>query len=251
MKPFYVLLCAAGLVFSACKKNSSPGNTPLQTFQPMDAGSTWSYKVTESLDPSQSALLQAAEIELGQTIPSIDTSWSINATLASGDTVINGMSYSILLGGQGALGNVYFNKTDTDYYGIGIIPAISLSGVGSLVAEEPILYLKDTVSGASWTQTEIDPYAQDTTNYTITIKSTGGSWAVNGKTYTNVTHESVSAVPSSITALAAQAGIPSSFNLAIVGDYYFARGIGLIEVKIDAQLYGFLYDEQLTAYSIK
>lgn len=251
MKPFYVLLCAAGVLFSACKKNSSPGNTPLQTFQPMDAGSSWSYKVTESLNPSQSLLLQAAEIQLGQTIPSIDTSWSISATLSANDTVIGGMNYSILLGGQGGLGNVYFNKTDSNYWGIGIIPAISLSGVGSLVAEQPLLYLKDTVAGATWTQTEIDSYLQDTTYYTINIKSVGGSWTVNGKTYTNVTHESVSALPSSISTLAAQAGIPSSYNLAIVGDYYFARGIGLIEVSIPAALYGFNYDEQLTAYSIK
>ncbi|WP_325579090.1 hypothetical protein [Dinghuibacter sp.] len=252
MKAFYVVLCATGIFLAGCKKSSTPGaSQSLASYQPMDAGSSWSYKVTETLNPSSSLLLQAAEVQLGYSIPSIDTSWSISATLASTDTVINNMNYSVLVGGQGGLGNVYFNKTDSNYYGIGIIPAISLSGVGSLVAEEPILYLKDTLAGTTWTQTEIDSYLQDTTYYTIAIKTTGGSWTVNGKTFTNVTHETVSALPGNISALAAQAGIPSSINLAIVGDYYFARGVGLIEVNINASLYGFSYDEQLISYDIK
>lgn len=252
MKPFYVVFLMAGVLFSACKKTASPSSsTPAASFQPMTAGSTWNYKVTESLNPSSSVLLEAAEIQLGQPIPTIDTSWTISATLSSTDTVVNNMSYAVLLGGQGALGNVYFNKTDSNYYGIGVIPAISISGVGSLISEVPLLYLKDTTANSTWVQDIADPASQTTTVYTINIVTNGGTRTVNGVNYSNVTHETVKALPGSITALATQAGIPSSIDLSIVGDYYFARGVGLIEVDINATLYGFSYVEQLTSSSIK
>jgi hypothetical protein len=255
MKRFFVLLMMAGVVFSACKKTSSPGSssTPLASFQPTAAGSQWNYKVTETLTPSSSLLLTAAELSLGYTIPPIDTSWTYSVTAASADTVIGTLSYAILTSNAGT-GNIYSTESDSDYYGIGIIPEFSLTGVGSLATQAPILYLKDTTAGASWQQVVIAPGVggvSDTTTYTITINTVGGSFAVNGTTYSNVTTETVKALPSGISSLAGNAGVPSGIDLSITGTYYFARAVGLIEVNIDATLYGFQYLQTLTSSTVK
>lgn len=256
MKHFLVVLVLAAVVFSACKKTSSPSpsNTPLASFQPTTVGSQWNYKVTESLDPSSSLLLSAAEVSLGYTIPAIDTQWTTTITATGTDTTINGLPYAVLTADASAADNVYSAKQDSNYYGIGIIPEFSLTGIGSLATQAPILYLKDTTAGATWQQVVIAPAGvgvSDTTTYTITITAVDGQMTVNGTTYSNVTTETVKALPSGISSLAGPAGIPSGIDLSIIGTYYFARGIGLIEVNIDASLYGFQYLQTLTLSTIK
>jgi hypothetical protein len=255
MKQFFAVLIMVGIVFSACKKTaSSPvSSEPLASFQPITAGSQWNYNVTETLNPSSSLLLSAAEVELGYSIPAIDTSWTTTITATSTDTVIAGLSYVILTNGADAEGNLYTSQKDSNYYGIGIIPQFSLTGIGSLATQAPILYLKDTLTGTSWQQVVIAPGVggvTDTTTYTITITAVNGTMAVNGTTYKNVTTETVKALPSGISSLAGAAGVPAGIDLSISGTYYFARSVGLIEVNIDASLYGFQYLQTLTSSSI-
>lgn len=251
MKPICVALLMAGICFTACKKTSSPETLQtLATFQPMTTGSQWTYQVSESLNPSSSLLLSAAELELGITIPSIDTSWTSTLTATDTTEIINGLQYTVLTQSPVSLGDVYTAVEDSNYYSIGIIPAFSIGGVGALVTQAPILYLKDTTAGASWVQTIYTQGTTDTTTYNISISTVGGSRTVNGKSYSNVTHEVVKALPGGVSALAGAAGIAVS-ALYIQGDYYFARGVGLIELDINSSLYGFVYTETLTSATIK
>ncbi|TDW96205.1 hypothetical protein EDB95_4030 [Dinghuibacter silviterrae] len=240
------------MALTSCSKKSS--NTPTSnssdnSYQPTESASTWTYSVSEVFNPSSSILLVEAENQLHTTFKAIDTTWTSTITASGKDTVIGGLTFSVLTGDT-VTQDVVVAQQGTNYYGIGIIPEFQLSGVGGLATSSPILYLKDTVANASWVQTVIDAAASDTTTYTITITGTGGSKTVNGKSYIDVTTETVSAVPSGLTALAAQAGIPTS-TLAIVGTYYFAKGIGVIEVDVNAQLYGFQFTEQLQSSTIK
>jgi hypothetical protein len=249
MKPIAALCIIAGVALASCAKSSSSTPVSNASYQPVTTGSQWTYQVSENFTPSNSILLIEVENQLGVTFNAVDTTYTSTVTASGKDTVIGGLTYSILAGDT-ATSDVVIAQQGTNYYGIGVIPEFELSGVGGLVTSVPILYLKDTTVNATWTQTVIAAGNTDTTTYTMKITAVGGSHTVNGKTYANVTTETVSALPSGISALAAQAGVSPS-TLAIQGTYYFARGVGLIELDINASLYGFAYTETLTSSTIQ
>jgi len=254
MKNLYPLAFAIVIGLAGCgKKTASPG-TSQGNFQPETAGSQWTYAVSENFNPSNSVLMVAAEAQLGTTFPPFDTSYSETLTALSRDTSIGGLQYSIISADSVANNNIYSSIQGTDYYGIGVIPDFVLSGVGGVGTELPVLYLKDQPAKTTWTQSVIGvgaaPGTTDTTVYTITINSINGTLLVNGTTYTGVTDETVKILPGGLTALAAGAGVPAGIDLSLTGDYYFARGVGLIEVDVNSSLYGFQYTQKLTSSSI-
>jgi hypothetical protein len=248
MKNLYALMLVVAIGLAGCgKKTASPG-TSSGNFQPATAGSQWNYAISENFNPSSSLLMVAAEAQLGTTFPSFDTSYSETLTALSRDTSIGGLQYSIISPDSVANNNnVYTTLQGTDYYGIGVV----LAGVGGVGTELPVLYLKDQPAGTTWMQSVISTGATpDTTLYTITINSINGSKMVGGTTYSGVTAETIKVLPGGLTALASGAGIPSGVDLSLAGNYYFARGVGLIEVDVNSSLYGFQYTQTLTSSSI-
>jgi hypothetical protein len=260
MKKLYIaiLILAAGL--TACKKSSSPnpGNNSDATanFQPTASGSNWNYQVSENFSPSSSLLLVYAEQSLGTTFPSVDTSYTESVQSTGTTVTVGAMNFSVFTQDSTTIDSIYTNLQDSDYYGIGVLPNFALSnGLGVTSAGTALLYLEDKPAGTTWSQNVISAGATagtyDTSVYSFDILSIGGTRVVNGTTYQGVTEESIGILPGGLTALAGSAGIPSGINLAIVGDYYFARGVGLIEVDVNSSLYGFTYTELLTSATIK
>jgi hypothetical protein len=186
----------------------------------------------------------------------IDTTYSYGITATGTDTTVNGIVYAGLQT-SAAANNIYFSNQDSLYFGIGFLPVFALSaGVQAGVSDQPIIYLKNDPAGTSWTQSFIEAAippatSPDTTVYTITIMSTGGTKVVNGTSYTGVLEEEVDILPGGLSALTGGVSIPQGFNLSIDGDYYFANGVGLIEVDINSSLWGFQYTQTLTSATIK
>jgi len=249
-----LVMITAGLC--SCKKtDSSNGNTVSGTLQPVTVGSSWSYQVSENFSPSSSQLLSEAAL-LGYSFPAFDTSYTVNVKAIGADTIINGMQYAILQQDSTVGNNIYSSREDTNYYGIGIVPDFSITdNLQASTGTLPLLYLKDQPAGTTWVQSVIGagstPGTYDTTVYTLKIIATGLSKAENGNTYSNVIHEQITVLPGGLSAITSIPGFPTSLDLSITGDYYFARNVGLIEVDVNSLLYGLSYTEQITASSIK
>ncbi len=263
MQKSYTIVVALSLFLGACEKAKSISDThptnpkaPL-TFQPDSAGSTWNYQVTENFNPSSSILLEALAAAEGLSLPAIDTAFMYTMTATGRDSVIGTNSYSIFTTDSSAADDVLINNQDSIYYGIGIIPTISLGNglVGGAVSGA-ILYLKNKPAGTTWTQSIAQSFdgALDTSVFTFSVISTGGTKVINGVNYTGVIAETVSFVPGGLASMLSSLGgtFPiSPSSLAISGTYYFAQGVGLIEVDMNNSLFGFSYTQQLMSATIK
>jgi hypothetical protein len=210
-------MLAAGLaclVFSCSKdKSYEPDkDKPLKdsTFQPVSAGSSWHY-----LDTLQGDF----------TLTSTDR-----------DTLIDGVNFHIFDSKPDTSSTVtaaYFGKQGISYYGRGIVAELS---------DISLLYLKDTTVNSSWSQTvQVTVPVLGAISATVTSKLTEANVTrtVRGKAYSNVSHVSFSV------------GIRSPLPVTYAqGDWYAARGVGLLEMHILSQgsVVGSLY---LTDYTIK
>ena len=211
------IVLAAGLaclIFSCSKdKSYEPDpNKPLKdsTFQPVGAGSSWHYVDTLQGD---------------FTLTSTDR-----------DTLMDGVSFHIFDSKPDTSSTVrpaYFGKQGISYYGRGIFTELS---------DISLLYLKDTTVNSSWSQTiQVTVPVLGTLSATVTSKlaEANVTRTVQGKSYSHVSHVSFT--------VGIQSPIPVTYAQ---GDWYAARGVGLLEMHILSQgsAVGSLY---LKDYSIK
>jgi hypothetical protein len=256
------LILVVSLFLGACEKEKSitsthPTNpsTPVN-FQPDSAGSTWNYQVSENFNPSSSLILAALASAEGINLPSVDTTYNYTVTATGRDSVVGNSTYSIFTTDTSGADDVLISNQDSIYYGIGIIPSFSLGNEIGGAISGAVLYLKNEPAGTSWTQNipQTIGGTTDTSVFTFTVVSTGGTRVVNGTNYTGVITETVSFVPGGLESMIASVGVTlpiSSSSLTIDGTYYFAQGVGLIEVDVNNSLFGFSYNQLLVSSTIK
>lgn len=207
----FCLVVSTLFLFTKCKKGDAAPITATVNYSPLTAGSSWTYNYTENTSPAV----------------------SYTYTVTGKDTTINDKKYNVLSTSDGSE-NRYMAKIDSNYYRYA-----SISDIGNF--EE--LYLKDNREvNSTWPGSATINYPgfpAITANLTYTVKEKGISYAVNGKTYSDVIHIRLDA-----SALANNIG---------GGDFYYAKDIGLIENKILLNYLGqsFTSNQQLTAYLIK
>lgn len=215
-----IILIALGTTFSCKKKKDTiPATTPAN-YQPISAGSTWTYASTSN---------------------SVTSNYTLTAT--ANDSTIDGKAYKIFINSSGP--NEYYYKTGNDYYRYSYFEALSQS--------LNLLYLKDNLSvGQSWTQNKNATIngVSGTAILECVVAEKGISYPVNGKTFTNVMHIKINPTFS-------VNGIILTNNKADI-HYYFADNVGFIYSSTDLSVaipfspaYNYVGEVKLTAYNIK
>jgi hypothetical protein len=193
MKNALLLLLTLPLLAYQCNKDvvyTEPVN-----FQPVKAGSSWTYDTKNN-------------------ISSATGSFTLTAT--SKDSSFNGRTYRVVSSTAGA--NVYFAKSGSDYY--------QLANFEALNQQLELLYLKDGLSvGTSWDQNisvNIPAIGSTTVKLTNTVVANLNSYTVNGKIYSNVIQ--IKTVMGNITI----PGLPLAITPVTDINSYYAAGIGRI-----------------------
>ena len=205
----------------SCKKNSSaPPATPPQNFQPITAGSTWTY----------------ASVSNG-----VNSNYTLTAT--GNDSLINGNTYKIFTNSGGP--NEYYNKSGNDYNRYSYFVALNQS--------LELLYLKENYGvGQKWTQTKNATIngVNGTAELECVVEEKNINYPLNGKTYTGVTHIKIN--PTFYAN-----GFKFTNNKADI-HYYFANNVGFIYSSTDLSVaipfsspYVYSGTVTLTAYNIK
>lgn len=215
-----ILLLTLGIIFSCKKKKVPPLPTSTANFQPISAGSAWSYTATSN---------------------SVTNNYTLTAT--ANDSTIDGKTYKVFINSGGP--NEYYYKTGNDYYRYSYFIALNQA--------LDLLYLKDNLSvGATWTQNKNATIngVNGTAILECLVAEKGISYTVNGKTFTNVMHIKINPTFS-------VSGIKLTNNKAEI-HYYFADNIGFIYSSTDLSVaipfsspYNFVGEVKLTAYTIK
>jgi hypothetical protein len=183
----------------SCKKSGSDGTqNATEPYMSLKTANTWSY----------------------ETVNNITVTASLNTvTSTSRDTLIGSKTYHVFTNSSGAV-NDYYNITGSDYYTFRNLAAFGTSSVESI-------YLKDNATaGTSWSQTvTIAPFSGVSTTVPLTITYTVSekniNRTVNGKTYNNVIH---------VTVTLSSASLPAGSLTTDIHNYY-APKYGLIESK--------------------
>jgi len=245
-------LVGASLLVS-CSKNSTPASGPTGTYQPDSVGATWTYAVSEDFSPSNSLLLSALE-DSGYQFNAFDTSFTEALVSSGNDTTIGGLQYNTLT--ESGYPVIYFSQQDSLYYSVGLLPDVAvLGGFTPTNAYPVVIYLKNEPVGATWTQSITGTTSfqgqniPDTTYYTFTIQSVGGTRTVNNVNYTNVVTVQVSILDAASQDLLAEFGGLQGVSLAIPGTYYFSENVGLIEADITSATWGLTLTQQLQSYT--
>jgi hypothetical protein len=187
LNPLGLVVCASALfillITGSCKKENNNNNNTCSTFFPLKTGDNWSY---------------------------INGSTSLGTLTVGNDTVINGLTYSII------------NRSDTANYYVGRLFVRNSNGQIFGYLTDPFdlfsdnyssgeqLFLKDSaVVGDSWLAVN---------GTTRTVIETGLTMTVGGKSFTNVKH-----VRETITL--------SFAPYSETRDYFFAECVGLISVS--------------------
>jgi len=209
---FSLMLCCVFL-FTQCKKDDTTTPTnPTSNYSPLTVGSNWTYNYSDG-----------------------SSSGTVKLTVTDKDTTINNKTYKVLSSSDNS-GNNYLAKIDSNYYRFSTFPAI-----GSF--EE--LYLKDNRPVGSTWQNSV-PFtlpgspAPLTADLIYTVKETGASHTVNGKSYNDVIHIKVD-----VTVLTINFG---------GGDFFYAKDVGMIESSISLNPPGlapYQSTEQLVSSEIK
>lgn len=218
MKKLFSLLAIISIM-SSCKKSTDDGGTG-ETYLPNTVGTNWTYKVTT-----------------GGTAVS-----TVKYTVSNRDTVALSRTYNIITGSNGT--NQYYNKTGNDYFTFR-----SFNGQGL-----ELNFLKqDKNVNESWSSSQTltglsglpGGITSANINIVYTIKEKGSTKTVSGNNYSNVIK-----VEATINAAAAFLTLPLG-----TAEFYFAKGIGIIESKINLSntTLGFNIDEkyELQSYEIK
>lgn len=216
MRKLLFVFAALPFILSSCKKSSDNSVAVNTDFLVLTTGSNFTYQSVSG-----------------------STTTVFKLTVKGTDSTINGKAYKVLTNSNGP--NNYWLKSGTDYYRYGVFPGLTAAGG----IEE--LYLKDG-STTNWINTSAVTYMGTPLTVTGTYKvtETGISKVVAGKTYTNVTHVT-------LTLATSFSGFPISLGS---GDFYYAAGIGLINYNatVGNATVGIAPTTQtsdLTAYEIK
>lgn len=217
MRYLYFLMLVSTLLYFSCSKDKSyqgPSNpTGTDTsFQPVTAGSTWHYQ------------------------DSLQGNFTLTST--GNDTTMAGIKYYIFRNQQDTSSQVtesYFGQDQVSYY---------VSGLLSELQDNVLLYLKDTTLNASWQQNiavVLPGYGNVTANIIYTLAKKDYTMTVNQAAYKNVSDVSF------------QIKIPvpglGSISYA-TGDWYFARGVGLISVQAKSNS-SVIISATLLSYTVK
>ena len=133
--------------------------------------------------------------------------------IAVKDTTINSKAYTIYT--NDLIDTTYMAKSGNDYYRFQSFPALGINDF-----EE--LYLKDNLDvDGTWSSTTTINYSGFNVPVTLndTIKGKGETRTVEGKTYSDVTHVKLGIVT-------------TIFGNVGGGDFYYAKGVGLIDNTI-------------------
>jgi hypothetical protein len=215
-KILLTVLSVTVIAFAGCKKDSSnkPSATTSNTYLPVTKGSTWTYN----------------DVTAGKS----DTR---TITLTGATTQINGKTYDNITINTVSSGNTtgYLFASNHQY-------AMRVLGPQVAITLELQLGLDNQTAGYSWTTTPTDDGKVEgfPTRLVNTIKETGITKTVNGKSYSNVIH----------TQANLQYDFGTGYTTAGTYDYYLAKGVGLIELTLNMN--GSNYEtETLSSYSIK
>ena len=195
-----LVICTLCVVFAACKKSTSPGDSAYVT---ITANSTWNYQQTNNAGPTP-----------------VVTNYTITST--NKDTVIIGRTYHIFSNSTGA--RQYTNVSGHDYYQYDSLPIPNIPAIERL-------YLKDDVSANNnWVQNiSVNipgvPLAIPLV-ITNTVTEKGISRTVNNVSYDNVIH-----VQTSLSSILIPAASFTNTN-----NSYYAPKFGLIENTTVVQL---------------
>ncbi|HMO61855.1 MAG TPA: hypothetical protein PKC39_12465 [Ferruginibacter sp.] len=190
----------------SCKKSATtppPPPNPVE-YNSIQAGNTWEYELVNN--PS--------------TAPATST-YTLTCTAA--DTSIGTRSYRIFTRTD-ALAKEYYFVLNSEYFEYLTLPILDGFKFENL-------YLKsNVVAGATWTQT-LPPVTYAGITATIskqdTVKQTGMSMTVKGKTYNNVIH-----VSSGLKLVSLSLPIPGVSLVSSIQNYY-APGVGRIRATYD------------------
>ena len=203
MKKIFPVLFGFSLLLAACSKDNSPGGgTTTPNYQPVTAGSTWTYESTNKLTSAKS-------------------SYTLTAT--SGDSAINGKTYKIFTNSGGS--NDYYYNNGTEYYQFG--------GIAGITGNTELLYLKSNVAVASgWNETKtVTIPGLGTANvklgYTLVEKM--ANLTVEGVTYNDVMHVKVDLSDISVS------GIPVTISSQDL-HFYYAPNVGRVKSVIKLTL---------------
>ena len=219
-KYLLIVLLALGVTISCKKKKDTPPATAPSNYQPLSAGSTWTYSSTAN---------------------SVTKSYTITATAK--DSVIDGKTYKVFFNNGGP--HEYYYKTGNDYYRYSFFEALNQA--------LDLLYLKENYSvGDKWTQNKNATIngVNGTAILECVVAAKGVSHTVNGKTFTDV-------IDIKINPTFSVNGILLTNNKADI-HYYFANNVGFIHSTTDLSVaipfsapYIFLGEVKLTDYTIK
>ena len=188
----FLFLLSSCVLIFASCKKSSSTNSPAD-FLILTTGSNFTYQNTSGSAVS-----------------------TFKLTVKGTDSTINNKPYKILTNSNGP--NNYWFKSGTDYYRYGVFAGLAAAGG----IEE--LYVKDAASNTVWTNIVPITYMGTPLNITAGYKITeiDISKTVATKVYTGVTHVV-------LTLNTTFSGFPISLG---GGDFYYARGVGLINYNI-------------------
>ena len=165
-----------------------------------------------------------------------DDGTSYTLTSSDRDTVIQSRTYKVLTNSNGP--NFYRTQSGNDHYQFATIPELGTDGV-------ELLYLKeDAAVNATWQHSQSItvpniPLPLPAT-FTYTIKEKGMSRTVKGKEHADVIHVELAV---GVTGVGTLGG----------GDFYYAKGVGLIESSLSITFSGTDINQTdfLTSYTIK
>ncbi len=193
MQKSWLLIALFGLL--GCSKEEGTEATPQENYQPGKANSSWTYDTRNNITSATGSFV---------------------LTHTGRDTSINSRTYSVY--SISGAGNTYFARSGSDYFQY-------TSFVGTDQKLE-LLYLKGNVAaGLSWDQDitiSIPGLGSITAKVTNKVEEKGISYAVGGKTYTDVVR-----IKSTIGAVTLP-GVPIPITPVTDINTWFANGVGRI-----------------------
>jgi hypothetical protein len=186
-------ICCLALLFS-CSKDDDPVAAGPANYLTTSTNSTWNYAVYDSLTSTTS---------------------QYTVTSTNRDTTVNNRVFHVYTSTAG--GNIYYNKTDLQYFSFEKAPAPINNG-----NRITYLYLINEAEGFTWSQTHqviLNPPTQLLATFNNEIVDKGISKTVNNVVYNNVVH-----VRTVITTTGLAAG---SFSGVV--NTYFAPQVGIIQ----------------------
>lgn len=221
----YIVLFTVLSIASSCRKENSDltnsaGGTSADSYYPTTKGSEWTYRATTS---GSSTTMTSTQIMSGATATyNNQTYYESIATIANNPTTAKSFVY--------AANNTYRIRSTTLAYGVSV---------------ELEFLRANAAIGDTWTTPANDAGKVNGIDARVksTMKEKNISKVVNGKTFNNVIHSTVEL----------QYNMSGGFETAATYEIYAAKGIGVILIDSNIDLYGMTMNSksELISYTIK